>query len=182
MKNHIGGQLKRQLKLINVKSERGQSLVEFAFMVIVLTVLLLGVLDIGRAYFTWMALLDSAGEGAQFGSVNPTKWCVSGDAHFDSDGDGAVDACPTSFTNTNPNTVTYRVLNTATTGTLVDWEAATTLVTIEMSDTTLPIKPGRTITVTVTTKYRVLTPFIGSLVGSQELDLSAESVAYVLAP
>ena len=182
MKNHIGGQLKRQLKLINVKSERGQSLVEFAFMVIVLTVLLLGVLDIGRAYFTWMALLDSAGEGAQFGSVNPTKWCVSDETHFDSNGDGTADSCPTTFTNTNPNTIAYRVLNTAPVGTLVDWEAAATLVTIEMSDTTLPIKPGRTITVTVSTKYRLVTPFVGTIVGAQELDLSATSVAYVLAP
>lgn len=165
----------------NRSAERGQSMVEFCLMVIVLTILVLGVLDIGRAYFTYMALLDASGEGAQFGSVNPTFWCASGDDHFDSDGDGDVDGsdtCPTDFAHSDPNTITYRVVNTAPEGTMVDWEAA--VVNVAMSDDSLPIKPGRTLTVTVETDYVLLTPFVGAIVGDQSLTLSASSSSFTL--
>ncbi len=161
--------------------QRGQSLVEFSFMIIILTILMLGVLDIGRAYFTYMALLDAAGEGAQFGAVNPTYWCAAADVHFDSNGDGVVDgsdSCPTGFSNTNPDSITYRVINTAPVGTMVDWDTA--VVSVEMSDDSLPVKPGRSLTVTVTADYQLLTPFIGSLAGTQVLKLSASTSAFTL--
>jgi Flp pilus assembly protein TadG len=161
--------------------QRGQSLIEFSLMAIILTILLLGVLDIGRAYFTYMALLDAAGEGAQFGAVNPTYWCASGDVHFDSNGDGAVDgsdSCPADFTNGNPDSIAYRVVNTAPVGTLVDWNTAT--VAVEMSDDSLPIKPGRSLTVTVSADYQLLTPFIGAIAGTQILKLSASTSAFTL--
>jgi Flp pilus assembly protein TadG len=55
------------------KSERGQSMVEFAFGFVVLLLLLSGAVDGGRALFTYMALRDSAQEGALYGSTNPTE-------------------------------------------------------------------------------------------------------------
>jgi Flp pilus assembly protein TadG len=55
------------------KSERGQSMVEFAFGFVVLLLLLSGAVDGGRALFTYMALRDSAQEGALYGSTNPTQ-------------------------------------------------------------------------------------------------------------
>jgi Flp pilus assembly protein TadG len=57
---------------IKSKSERGQSMVEFAFGFVVLLLLLSGAVDGGRALFTFMALRDSAQEGALYGSTNPT--------------------------------------------------------------------------------------------------------------
>jgi Flp pilus assembly protein TadG len=57
---------------INSKSERGQSMVEFAFGFVVLLLMLSGAVDGGRALFTYMALRDSAQEGALYGSTNPT--------------------------------------------------------------------------------------------------------------
>ena len=175
----------RLLKLFkqtrNPHWQQGQSLVEFSFMVIILTILLLGVLDIGRAYFTYMALLDASGEGAQFGSVNPTYWCSSADLHFDSNGDGVVsssDECPSDFANTDPNSITYRVVNTAPVGTLVDWNTA--VVSVEMNDDSLPIKPGRSLTVKVTADYQLLTPFVSTLAGTQVLKLSASTSTFTL--
>lgn len=55
------------------KSERGQSMVEFAFGFVILLLLLSGAVDGGRALFTYMALRDSAQEGALYGSTNPTE-------------------------------------------------------------------------------------------------------------
>jgi len=132
--------------------ERGQSLIEFAFMSVVILILMLGIFDLGRAYFTYLALQDAAGEGASFGSVYPTQ-----------------------VTGSDANNITYRVRNSAPTGLLVDLQNA------QVSVQTTGTEPGDQITVTVTTDYQLLTPFVGSIVGSQTLPLSAESVAVIAA-
>ncbi len=54
--------------------ERGQSLLEFAFMVVLLMILIAGIVDGARAVFTFMALRDAAQEGAAYGSTNPTDF------------------------------------------------------------------------------------------------------------
>jgi hypothetical protein len=53
------------------RSERGQSLTELAITLTILLTLMAGVLDIGRAYYTYLALRDAAAEGAAYGSFNP---------------------------------------------------------------------------------------------------------------
>ena len=52
--------------------QKGQSLVEVAVALPVLLLILLGILDLGRAYFTYIALADAAAEGAAFGAIHPT--------------------------------------------------------------------------------------------------------------
>ncbi|MFU8772786.1 MAG: TadE/TadG family type IV pilus assembly protein [Anaerolineales bacterium] len=52
-------------------SERGQSLVELAVSLTFILLLLSGVVDLGRAFFTYMALRDAAQEGALYGSIDP---------------------------------------------------------------------------------------------------------------
>jgi Flp pilus assembly protein TadG len=54
------------------RKEGGQSLVEMAIALVILLLLVGGVVDIGRAFFTYMALRDSVQEGALYGSINPT--------------------------------------------------------------------------------------------------------------
>lgn len=132
----------------------GQSLVEFTLMVGIIMVLLLGVLDLGRAYFTFLAMQDAAGEGVAFAAVHPT-WRTSGDK-------------------TDPNNTTYRVKNSAPTGTLVDWSTATVTVT-DSGATSI----GSQITVTVSAPYRLLTPFVSDLVNGATLTLTARSAATI---
>lgn len=55
------------------RSQRGQSLTELSLTLIILLTLLAGVLDIGRAYYTFLALRDAAAEGAAYGSFDPTN-------------------------------------------------------------------------------------------------------------
>src|SRR2546425_13297602 len=90
------------LRPLRHRSERGQGLVEFSLMVVFLSVLLMGVLDLGRAYFTYLALKDAAQEGAYFGSAFPQ--CVA-----------AAGACD------DPNNIPFRVRHSAPSGGLVDW-------------------------------------------------------------
>ena len=53
------------------KSERGQSLLEFALVLPVLLIVLAGVLDLGRLYFAYVAVTDAAGEGAAYAAIHP---------------------------------------------------------------------------------------------------------------
>ena len=49
----------------------GQSLVEFALVLPIILMILLGLLDFGRAFFTLIALDDAADEGASYASIRP---------------------------------------------------------------------------------------------------------------
>jgi Flp pilus assembly protein TadG len=51
----------------------GQSLVEVAIAMPLLIVILVGILDLGRAYFTYVALTDAAAEGAAYAAIHPTQ-------------------------------------------------------------------------------------------------------------
>jgi Flp pilus assembly protein TadG len=51
--------------------ENGQSMVELALTITFLMILLAGTVDLGRAFFTWLAMRDAAQEGATYGSLKP---------------------------------------------------------------------------------------------------------------
>lgn len=55
------------------KEEKGQSLIEMAFGLIVLLLLVGGIVDLGRAFFSTMTLRDAVQEGALYGSIDPTN-------------------------------------------------------------------------------------------------------------
>ena len=53
------------------KHEKAQSMVEFSISAIVILLLLVGIADFGRAFFTYLTLRDAAQEGAVYASVCP---------------------------------------------------------------------------------------------------------------
>ena len=55
------------------RSDRGQSLLEFAIILPVLLMIVAGVLDIGRLYFAYVAVTDAASEGAAYAATHPTN-------------------------------------------------------------------------------------------------------------
>ncbi len=101
-----------------------------------------GVLDLGRMYFTYLALQNAAGEGAAYGAINPK--CA----------DNTGTECG------DPNNITYRVQNEST-GNLIDWSQTTVVVE------TNTIAGGQPITVTVTYDYEVITPMIQAITGEE---------------
>ena len=58
--------------MCNLHRENGQGFVEFAVGITFLLVLLAGVLDLGRAYISYIALQDAAQEGASYASIAPS--------------------------------------------------------------------------------------------------------------
>lgn len=69
---------KVNLKKMLSRGERGQSLVEMALGFTVLITILSGVLDLGRAYVTYLALQNAAAEGAIYASLHPS-WVTDAD-------------------------------------------------------------------------------------------------------
>ncbi len=55
------------------RRESGQSLVEVALVFPVLLMLLLGLLDFGRAFYAVVSLRDAADEGAAYASLDPSN-------------------------------------------------------------------------------------------------------------
>jgi len=52
-------------------AESGQSFVELAISIVFILILLAAVVDLGRAFFVFVALRDAAQEGASYGSICP---------------------------------------------------------------------------------------------------------------
>ena len=144
--------------------ENGQSMVEFAVSAIVLLMILVAVLDLGRAFFVFIALRDAAQEGAFYASICPAD--VSGiqqralqtstlPVNLAVD-EGVVFNC------------TY-IINGAT-------EAACS------SATAATLKPATdTVKVEIEyTNFEITTPLLGGIIGTQTLTIRANATDHIL--
>jgi Flp pilus assembly protein TadG len=130
--------------------EKGQSLMEFAFGMVILLVLLVGVVDGGRALFTYLALRDAAQEGAIYGSIDPDA--------------GITD-------------IKTRVLQSS--DLVADWVTGSNITVQFLGDRCI----GNAIRVTVKIPdYPITMPFLGAVLGSQTVPLSATVTDTLLRP
>lgn len=132
-------------------SERGQSMVEMALMMVILLTILSGVLDLGRGFFSFIAIQNSTGEGALYAAINPR--------------------CPDSTSTpagynpgycADPNNVTYRAHYESPNG-LVDPQKMTLSVTYAdgTSNYNTTINEGDPVTVTLWYHFTMVGPFSG---------------------
>ena len=63
----------KQLKIRLSNNEKGQSMVELAISLVILLILISGIVDFGRIAFYYIAMRDSAQEGASYGSIFPRE-------------------------------------------------------------------------------------------------------------
>jgi len=143
------------------RSEQGQSLVEFAAGVVVLVIIVSGVLDLGRAFFTFVAIENGAGEGAIFASYHPT-WVTPDDVPENALAIPGID------------NITYRATHESPSG-LVDPE----LMTVSVEHPPI-LQTGEHVTVSVTYSYTVMTPFLHILVEGGMLPLRAEAAQAIV--
>jgi Flp pilus assembly protein TadG len=142
---------------INLKrAEKGQSLVEFSLGLVMILIIVSGLLDLGRLYFTFVALEDAAGEAALYLSLNPH--CVHAT-------DGTECA--------NPNNADYRVRNSG--GQEVDWSKAK--ITFDVPS---PYGVGEAVKVTVQYSYGLLTPIIPRITGINPITMSASASQIII--
>lgn len=136
----------------NSRLEKGQSLVELTISLVFLIILLIGVVDFGLAFFSWVAIRDASQEGAVYGAVHPVG------------ADG----------NLNPDIET-RIRNVSTTPVRMS-DTSRVHVTITPGN---PPCPGMPIDVLVEYDYQTITPLVSTFAG-QNFKLRARTVNTIL--
>ncbi len=140
-----------------LNSTRGQSLIEVAVSITLLLILLAGAVDLGRVFIAYMSMRDAAQEGVAYGAVYPT-YCSQITERI-------VGSAPNLF---GPQTSQVSV-NVG--GSDCDSAAANQACI------------GNEITITVTNPAFPLTmPFIGAILGSQTIPLTATVHDTILRP
>lgn len=153
------------------ESERGQSLVEMTVGFVILAIILMGILDIGRVYFLYLALEDAAGEAALYLSANPA--CA-----FDPNPGTAGDECD------DPHNALYRAKHSG--SGYIDWTMVSDedlfLVYVPSGDPDNPLNEvpnintlsqGDPFTVSLHYPYQVLTPIVSAITRGESISLSA---------
>lgn len=152
-------------------AERGQSLVEFTFGLMAMLMIVSGLLDIGRAYFTFVALEDAAGEAALFLAINP---------HCASDGELGGEPVADNLIGNNsapidpkykcdpPNNAMWRAQESG--GGLIEWTTA-----VQTSATPRGFSVGEPVEVTISYPFQLLMPIIPDIAGANTLTLTAHA-------
>ncbi|HBY06316.1 MAG TPA: hypothetical protein DEH22_00435 [Chloroflexi bacterium] len=172
----------------NQKEQSGQSLVELAMSLTLLLILLAGLVDLGRAFFTYITLRDAAQEGASFASVGAKERIGSTGSEF-----ATVAAYCNAIGNRVLVTTTDLSGNTPVSNGPLNLEglAASGDVTVVTqingvactSATAANICMGGAVSVRVNyTSFTLVMPFLGTILGGQTIPLSAVVVDSILTP
>ncbi len=156
----------------NTKKESGQSLVELALSMVLLLTLLAGLVDLGRAFFTYIALRDAAQEGASYASVakvDPFSDCAYCELT------AYCSAIETRARSTSSNPVDLTT-GDITVQTLIN---GTECASISPANVCM----GGAVTVSVSyDNFPITMPFMGAILGRQTLTLSTAAVDTILTP
>lgn len=148
--------------------EHGQSLVEMTVGMVILLIIVMGILDLGRVYFTYLTLQDAAGEAALFLAVDPCCWIAPDDTDPD---------VPSDRRCSKPNNAKYRAAYSAD----ASFAAAIYGLGVDgfQANVDNPLVAGSPITVSVHYPYQPLTPLISAIAPSIRLGATASNVVTV---
>ena len=142
-------------------SERGQSITEFALSLVFLLTLLAGVVDLGRMFFAYIIIRDAAQEGAVYGSIAPKSDLNALSIEVE---DRVKDA----FTDpSDPSNVPIDISKLSVQTDIIGATCA---------------MPGSGVRVKVDYSVPVTMPFLGTIIGSQEMKMSATVENAILSP
>jgi hypothetical protein len=155
---------------------------EFALILPVLVLILLGIVDFGRVFYYWTSIANSAREGARYGSVH-SIWVMNGP-------DGSAGACKP-----DPSNIKFRVKQeTAAAVVLKDtdidvyWVSSTNGAKTAPAYTTncfaLPDPPSsyknpNSVRVDVSYDFKAFTPMISSFWGGGPLRIQSSAVMVI---
>ena len=154
------------------KSERGQGFIELGLSLIFLIMLLSATIDLGWAFFTLIALRDTAQEAATVGSICPTDFTKV---------KKRLKEAATSPIDTNrleDNQIEFRVFTIDNTGTrqpVCTFDAAHT-----SNCPTSSFAIGDSFEVKITYMHEIVTPLVGSFIGGQQYPISVTAVNTIL--
>jgi Flp pilus assembly protein TadG len=142
--------------------ERGQSLSELALFLTFLFILLAGVVDLGRAFFTFITLRDAAQEGALYASYKPT------------DCGGAI-ARAKETTKAGGSVISPVDLQN-------DANVNVSCIVDKPCAATESYGGGEAQIIATYSNFPITMPFLGTLLGSQTFEISASSTNDVVSP
>lgn len=153
----------RQTGFVKRRSERGQALVESALSITVLILLLSGLIDVGRAVYTYIAIHNAVAEGAYYGSAFPAR----------------LNSLSTSES-ADPNNVTFRTKNEVpeALSQLVKWDQAT--VTPVYSPLPTNPRPGDQLIVSAEVTFNTIGPLPGLLGWSGQFPIRATAIQTIV--
>lgn len=140
------------------RGERGQSFMEFAISLVFLLTLLAAAADLGSALFTMIALRDAAQEASVFGSICPDRVDLIQERLI-----GSTDA-PIAIDTIDPDDIEVCIVDP----------------TVDPNACGAPISLGNSIKVTVTIQHKIVTPFVGAVIGTQEYPLTVTVLNTIL--
>ena len=130
-------------------------MVELALTLLIILTLLAGAVDLGSAFFSYVAIRDAAQEGALYGSLYPT----------------------------DTNGIYYRVRQSSSAPVnLSDISIVTVPPPSTPQGACRPLSGSNPITVTVRYNYELSMPFIGAILGTDKIPLSASVTDTILNP
>jgi len=142
-------------------NERGQSMTEFALSLVIIITLLAGVVDLGRAFFAYIIIRDAAQEGAVYGSIAPKSDLTT----FENEVEARVKTAFTDPADSSNVPLDMSKINVQTN--IIGSSCAS---------------PGNGVEVRVEYSLPVTMPFLGAVIGSQEMKMSASIENPILAP
>jgi Flp pilus assembly protein TadG len=152
--------MNRNKRNIN-NNEHGQSLVEFALVLVFLVSLLAGVFDLGRAFFAYIIIRDAAQEGAVYGSIAPKSDLDI----FRADVADRVEAAFLDPADTSATPIDVSKMN----------------VQVDLLGDTCAA-PGNSVRVRVDYSFPIAMPFLGAMIGRQNILLTAQAEDSILSP
>lgn len=170
--------------------EQGQSLIELSLSLVMLLILLAGLVDLGRGFFTYITLRDAAQEGASYASVINIEDLEDTDV----DGDGISDDLKTYCDSIeNRALITTEDLSGGVSSGPINLKALAgadevsvqTRINGAECTSVAPAKVCLNGSVSVRVEYSsfpLTMPFMGAIVGSQSIPLSAVVVDTILTP
>lgn len=150
--------------------ERGQSLVETALGFVVLTMVLSGLLDLGRIWYVFIALEDAVGESALYLSLDP--FCLDSD-----------DVRPDGTFCLDPNNGMFRA-SYAVAPDVIEWDKVEVVIRIQGIPIDLSTPPviqvGDEVTVQMTYPLKLLSPFVPTFAGINPIRLTSRATQRVI--
>jgi Flp pilus assembly protein TadG len=162
--------------MIRPKSEQGQSLTELAIILVFLLVLLAGVVDLGRAFFAYIIVRDAAQEGALIGALH------ADDSNLDTLVKARVE---TAFIDPlSPENTPLDISNLVVTTSVIGDPCAGVHQDVTDHDqdgNTSEIIPNG-ILVNIDYKIPITMPLLGTIIGSQEINMSTSIENTTMSP
>lgn len=143
------------------RAEKGQGMAEFAISLVILLILLAGVVDLGRMFFAYIIIRDAAQEGAVYGSIAPKDNLTV----LQNQVEERVKAAFTDPVDASNVPIDLTKLNVQT----------------EILGATCAT-PGSGVRVRVEYSVPVTMPFLGTIIGSQDMPMAATVENAILSP